>query len=1007
MASNDNIEAAVAHPNSSVEHGDVVKGEVADEGYELFEDTAPDAFSQEAADAVRRKIDRHLLPLMCALYGLNYVDKVANGWAVLFDLRADLGLVGTEYSWASSMFYFGYLVAQYPANYILQRFQTARVLSISVIIWGVLMLGHLGLRNFAGFMVIRFLLGVAESVVTPGFVLYTSMFYTRKEQVWRTMLWAAMQGCFSIVTALISYGLGHITNTALRPWMYIFLVLGLLSLIVGFGWLFYMPQTPNKARFLSAEERMIAVQRVAGNMMGIKGYQWKSYQIWHAIIDPKVWLILAFVLFTQLPNGGLTSFGSLVVSGFGFDSFRTLLIGLPSSVVSAGSMIVWGTFSIKHGNLRTWGMIVPLLPAIAGIAAVYGTMNTGANKYGRVVAYWLINSYAVTWPFVLTIIGQNIAGHTKRAFTNTMMLILFATGNIAGPFFFRSQDAPRYVLAIASILVFFCVSLLCAVVLRFYMLWENKRRDRLYGAVETTEAKIDGMRTAILRTFTLKGLSTPYHALSYSWLGENSATNARQKHGVLKTEKGELPILDSVQDFVRVLKLKEGNFNDTWWWIDSLCINLADTEERNQQVQLMSEIYRNAHKLLNETVRQERNLEKTRRMFQQPQYEPHWSALASFFQRRWWSRIWTLQEYAMNANASFWWGVRSFSRSVVEGALIGADRCTSVGFKATPAFRHSFSRRRVRILYDTRQANNNRIQLTLVALAAYSSCFEATDDRDRLYGIQGLATDTSILEVNYSYDVEDTYMRFTKAFIEHYKSLDIICFASLYSAVHSSALPSWVPDWRARIDPLSVPLMVSQSAKDTIGNLRPSSLTFNVPGHSAPCYAASKESIPIYRFAELKLIACGTTVDVVDGLGGSENIGMVQSSAKLNSVKSLSQGMTASDILRSVCKSLVLDRKDRYMRFAMPADDFFRDFTWLCRHVTMNAPSRVPKEFAEWYLGTKDLLINGRSLETLLRESRGAANIELSSSAQIRTSTSPTLSLAVSSTRWSGCRYGL
>lgn len=413
--SNDNIEAAPTNARLSANHGAAVKGEVADEGYELFEDTAADAFSQEAADAVRRKIDLHLLPLMCALYGLNYVDKVANGWAVLFDLRADLGLVETEYSWASSMFYFGYLVAQYPANYILQRFQTARVLSISVIIWGILMLGsvqflcftlsatacslisrHLGLKNFAGFMVIRFLLGVAESVVTPGFVLYTSMFYTRKEQVWRTMLWAAMQGCFSIVTALISYGLGHITNTALRPWMYIFLVLGLLSLIVGFGWLFYMPQTPNKARFLTPDERVIAVQRVAGNMMGIKGYQWKNYQIWHAVIDPKVWLILAFVLFTQLPNGGLTSFGSLVVSGFGFDSFRTLLIGLPSSVVSAGSMIVWGTFSIKHGNLRTWGMIIPLLPAIAGIAAVYGTMNTDANKYGRVVAYWLINSYAVT-----------------------------------------------------------------------------------------------------------------------------------------------------------------------------------------------------------------------------------------------------------------------------------------------------------------------------------------------------------------------------------------------------------------------------------------------------------------------------------------------------------------------------------------------------------------------------------------------------------------------------------
>lgn len=248
-------------------------------------------------------------------------------------------------------------------------------------------------------MVIRFLLGVAESVVTPGFVIYTSMWYTRREQVMRTMLWAAMQGAFSIISSLMSYGLGHITNTVLKPWMYIFLVLGLLSLIVGFAWLFFMPETPNKAKFLTHEEQIIAVQRVAENMMGIKGYQWKNYQMWHAVKDVKTWLVLAFVLLTQLPNGGLTSFGSLVISGFGFDPFRTLLIGLPSSVVSAGSMVVWGFFSIKYGNLRTWGMIVPLLPAIAGIAAVYGTMGTDANKYGRVVAYWLINSYAVTVRF--------------------------------------------------------------------------------------------------------------------------------------------------------------------------------------------------------------------------------------------------------------------------------------------------------------------------------------------------------------------------------------------------------------------------------------------------------------------------------------------------------------------------------------------------------------------------------------------------------------------------------
>jgi ACS family allantoate permease-like MFS transporter len=119
-----------------------IKEENADEGYDLFEEAQQGEvpLSQESSDAVRRKIDLHLLPFMCLLYGLNFIDKVAMGWAALFDFREDLGLVGAKYAWAGAMFYFGYWAGQYPANYLLQRYKTARMLSCAAITWGVLML---------------------------------------------------------------------------------------------------------------------------------------------------------------------------------------------------------------------------------------------------------------------------------------------------------------------------------------------------------------------------------------------------------------------------------------------------------------------------------------------------------------------------------------------------------------------------------------------------------------------------------------------------------------------------------------------------------------------------------------------------------------------------------------------------------------------------------------------------------------------------------------------------
>jgi hypothetical protein len=258
--------------------------------------------------------------------------------------------------------------------------------------------------------------------------------------------------------------------------------------------------------------------------------------------------------------------------------------------------------------------------------------------------------------------------------------------------------------------------------------------------------------------------------------------------------------------------------------------------------------------LLDKEVRQGQiGLEELRLLFQHDRYHPHWAALLEFFQQKWWTRIWTLQEYALPASLSFWYGTRSVTRSAVEAALTAGDKCTALPFKWTPAFRYGWNRKRlVQWLHDERMkpGAGKLSSISVVTLAAYSSRFEATDDRDRLYGVRGLATDGSVLSVDYSISVEETYLNFARSFIEHYKSLDIICFASIFFNSHTpgSSLPSWVPDWRTTVDPLVVPLMVSQSARTHIGNLRP---IWAISDSSEPslCYAASKDNAAIYEFA--------------------------------------------------------------------------------------------------------------------------------------------------------------
>ena len=206
------------------------------------------------------------------------------------------------------------------------------------------------------------------------------------------------------------------------------------------------------------------------------------------------YMILLFTFVTTVPNG-ISSFNTLVVSSFGFNQFNTLLVALPSSIVSAGSLFIWSMLARRYGGLRTLGMSLPLIPAIAGIATVYATTYGDYSKWGRVFAYWLNNSYAVCFPFLEAFLGSNFAGHTKRAFVYGSVLVAFAVGNFTGPFIFPT-GATNYSTSFAILLVFYCVQILIVGVLRLYMGWFNRKRDSLYGTSEganATKGALDGM----------------------------------------------------------------------------------------------------------------------------------------------------------------------------------------------------------------------------------------------------------------------------------------------------------------------------------------------------------------------------------------------------------------------------------------------------------------------------------------------------------------------------------
>ncbi len=148
--------------------------------------SGPQTWDDEEEQRVRKKIDRRLLPILVICYGLQYYDKAMISQAALFGLRTDLELtVSNRFSFASSIFYMGFIAGAYPAIVMAQRFPIERVAAGIILAWGICLICTPACHNWQGLYAQRFFLGFIESGVSPMFMLVVGQFYKKNEQALR------------------------------------------------------------------------------------------------------------------------------------------------------------------------------------------------------------------------------------------------------------------------------------------------------------------------------------------------------------------------------------------------------------------------------------------------------------------------------------------------------------------------------------------------------------------------------------------------------------------------------------------------------------------------------------------------------------------------------------------------------------------------------------------------------------------------------------------------------
>ncbi|RAK98429.1 putative MFS transporter [Aspergillus ibericus CBS 121593] len=426
---------------------------------------------------VLRKIDLRLLPILLGIYFLQQVDKSTLSYASVFGLVEKAHLHGQEYSWLGAVVYLVQLVAQPFVAYILVKVPLGKFLACTTFCWGIALTCMTPANSFAGLLVCRMFLGLFEAGIPPAFIAITQMWYRRREQPVRLGSWYAMNGVVNMFGSLITYGLGHIGSSVFEPYQIIFLFFGLITIVFSGAILFWMPDSPIKAKFLEEDDKLLAIERLRMNQQGIETHEWKWDHVKEACLDVKSFFWFALMFSISIPSGGISTFGPLIIEAFGFNQFDTILFNIPFGAVQLIATMggAWLATSLKMK-----GPVIALLclPAIAGCVMLLQISHNGHHNGALLAGYYIISVYPGITPLIYSWSAGNTAGETKKKIVNGVLLIGQCAGNVLGSNLYTTNEAPLYRRGLLSNLAMFCVLILLCLLNMAYLFLLNKKHEK-------------------------------------------------------------------------------------------------------------------------------------------------------------------------------------------------------------------------------------------------------------------------------------------------------------------------------------------------------------------------------------------------------------------------------------------------------------------------------------------------------------------------------------------------
>ena len=369
-----------------------------------------------------RKVYARLLPVTLLIYFLCYIDRINVGFAALTMNKA-IGLDPATYGFAASAFFWGYCLFEVPSNIVLEKVGARLWLARIMVTWGLLSGATALCTGPWSFMIVRFLLGVAEAGLYPGVLLFLSYWFPNHHRArifagFTLALPVAVAAGAPMSTALLELdGIGGIAG-----WKWMFLAEAAPTVLIGCLLPFILTNRPSEARWLDDDERDWLSRTLARERQQIEARG--TIGLLESFRNPRV-LLLALNFFGIVAASlGLLLFLPQIIKEMGLTNMQVGWVSSIPYVCGSISMVVWGWVSDRMQE-RRWNLFCACVVAAIGLIIAGAGAHTAWSLVGMSIA--TIGLYGTKGPF-WALPGMFLTGTTAAA----SFAFINSLGNLGG-----------------------------------------------------------------------------------------------------------------------------------------------------------------------------------------------------------------------------------------------------------------------------------------------------------------------------------------------------------------------------------------------------------------------------------------------------------------------------------------------------------------------------------------------------------------------------------------------